>query len=293
MTTWTAQHAQVDLTHGRTTPPPGEPSVGEPDRPGTSAASYADSRAPTPGSGTSRTVSRARLTLDAQGDPTRGFIFQIGSTLTTASTSSVVLTNGASPCNVYWQVGSSATAIGGRQQTSSARSWPTTSITVEHAAPTCIGRMLARNGRGDAGHQHVHQRQAAPRAARHARRARRRSPAAAPATPGAYADPGHRPSRPERATPAVWAARATPATSRRPQAGPRNAPGGEPSDPAAHARQARETCTDGFSARVRGSLVKSVVFRLDGKRIATQPPLTVPRLRQGRRRRAGTRSRPR
>ena len=37
------------------------------------------------------------LTLDAQGDPTAQFVFQIGSTLTTASASSVVLVNGASP----------------------------------------------------------------------------------------------------------------------------------------------------------------------------------------------------
>ena len=49
------------------------------------------------------------LTLDAQGDPNAAFIFQIGSTLLTASASSVVLINGASPCNVFFQVGSSAT----------------------------------------------------------------------------------------------------------------------------------------------------------------------------------------
>ena len=36
-------------------------------------------------------------------------MFQAGSTLTTASASSVVLINGANPCNVFWQVGSSAT----------------------------------------------------------------------------------------------------------------------------------------------------------------------------------------
>jgi Ice-binding-like len=49
------------------------------------------------------------LTLDAQGNPNAVFIFQIGSTLMTASNSSVLLTNSASACNVYWQVGSSAT----------------------------------------------------------------------------------------------------------------------------------------------------------------------------------------
>ena len=50
-----------------------------------------------------------QLTLDAQGDPNAQFVFVIGSTLTTASASSVILTNGASPCNVYWKIGSSAT----------------------------------------------------------------------------------------------------------------------------------------------------------------------------------------
>ncbi len=51
------------------------------------------------------------LTLDAQGDPSAVFIFQSASTLITASASRVVLINGASPCNVYWQVGSSATLV--------------------------------------------------------------------------------------------------------------------------------------------------------------------------------------
>lgn len=50
-----------------------------------------------------------QLTLDAQGDPAAQFVFKIGSSLTTASASSVRLLNGASPCNVFWQVGSSAT----------------------------------------------------------------------------------------------------------------------------------------------------------------------------------------
>jgi Ice-binding-like len=49
------------------------------------------------------------LTLDGQGNPNAVFIFQIGSTLTTASAASVLLLNGASACNVFWQVGSSAT----------------------------------------------------------------------------------------------------------------------------------------------------------------------------------------
>jgi len=52
-----------------------------------------------------------QLILDGQGNPSSVFIFQIGSTLTTASNATVVLINGAQPCssNIFWQVGSSAT----------------------------------------------------------------------------------------------------------------------------------------------------------------------------------------
>jgi ice-binding like protein len=52
------------------------------------------------------------LTLDAQHNPNAIFLFQIGTTLTTASNSSVVVINSSQSCNgsnVLWQVGSSAT----------------------------------------------------------------------------------------------------------------------------------------------------------------------------------------
>jgi hypothetical protein len=48
------------------------------------------------------------LTLNATSNPNGVFIFQIGSTFTTAANSAVVI-NGGSPCNVFYQVGSSAT----------------------------------------------------------------------------------------------------------------------------------------------------------------------------------------
>ncbi len=61
-------------------------------------------------------ASSAQLTgtvnLDAQGNPNAAWLFQVTSSLTTASNSAVVLVNGATPCNnnnVTWQVGSSAT----------------------------------------------------------------------------------------------------------------------------------------------------------------------------------------
>lgn len=49
------------------------------------------------------------LTLDAEGSADAVFIFQIGSTLTTASASSVDVVNGGIDCNVWWNVASSAT----------------------------------------------------------------------------------------------------------------------------------------------------------------------------------------
>jgi hypothetical protein len=81
------------------------------------------------------------LTLDANGDPNAVFIFQMGSTLITASGSHVVLTGGAQPSNVFWQVGSSAT-LGTYSQLSGsilalASITLTTGVTVD-------GRALAR-----------------------------------------------------------------------------------------------------------------------------------------------------
>jgi outer membrane autotransporter protein len=49
------------------------------------------------------------LRLNGLGNPNAVFIFNIGSTLTTASASSVLLINGAQGGNVFWRVGSSAT----------------------------------------------------------------------------------------------------------------------------------------------------------------------------------------
>jgi hypothetical protein len=83
------------------------------------------------------------LTLDAQGNANAVFIFQIGSTLTTASASSVVLINGGSVCNVFWQVGSSATL--GTTTSFVGNILALTSITLTTGA-TVNGRALARNG---------------------------------------------------------------------------------------------------------------------------------------------------
>jgi len=83
------------------------------------------------------------LTLDAQGDPSEVFIFQAGSTLLTASNSTVALINGAQPCNVFWQVGSSATL--GVGSTFIGTILALTSITANTSA-LIQGRLLARSG---------------------------------------------------------------------------------------------------------------------------------------------------
>src|SRR3984957_15581974 len=83
------------------------------------------------------------LTLDAGGDPNAVFIFQAPSTLVTDSASSVILTNGAQACNVFWQVGSSATL--GTDSAFSGSILALTSISV-NTGDTVAGRALARNG---------------------------------------------------------------------------------------------------------------------------------------------------
>lgn len=65
-------------------------------------------------------IAGSNLTLDAQGDPNAKFIFQCAAGLTVgtagpAGARSIILINGASAANVFWQVGSAATinAAGG------------------------------------------------------------------------------------------------------------------------------------------------------------------------------------
>lgn len=84
------------------------------------------------------------LTLDAQNNPNALFVFQIGSTLTTASNSSVLVVNGVDACNVYWQVGSSATL--GTTTAFLGNILALASITLNTGAKIEDGRALARTG---------------------------------------------------------------------------------------------------------------------------------------------------
>uniref|UniRef100_UPI0019657D36 ice-binding family protein n=1 Tax=Nocardioides sp. 616 TaxID=2268090 RepID=UPI0019657D36 len=83
------------------------------------------------------------VTLDAQGDPNAVFLLRSASTLTTASDSKVSLINRASPCNVFWQVGSSATL--GTRTDFAGTVMALTSATLNTGARV-DGRVLARNG---------------------------------------------------------------------------------------------------------------------------------------------------
>ena len=79
------------------------------------------------------------LTLNGSGI----YIFQIGSTLVTASGARVRLIGGAQPCQIFWQVGSSATIA--TSTTFVGTIMALTSIAMQTGA-TLNGRALARNG---------------------------------------------------------------------------------------------------------------------------------------------------
>jgi Ice-binding-like len=88
-------------------------------------------------------LSSGSVTLDAQGDPNAVFIFQIDSTLITGSSTTILLAGGAQACNVFWQVGSSATLGTGTHFVGTIMA--SASITATTAA-TIHGRLLARTG---------------------------------------------------------------------------------------------------------------------------------------------------
>ena len=85
------------------------------------------------------------LTLNMQGNPNSFFLFKIGSTLTTASGSSIALINpGGATCppNLFWHVGSS------RVHARAVRSWGTSWRSPASRRPRgpIAGEALARNG---------------------------------------------------------------------------------------------------------------------------------------------------
>lgn len=83
------------------------------------------------------------VTLDGAGNADAVFIFQAGTSLTTGAGSRVLLTNGAQACNVFWQLGSSATIGTGTAFVGTIMA--STSITLTTGA-TLQGRALASTG---------------------------------------------------------------------------------------------------------------------------------------------------
>ena len=112
--------------------------------PATAVATELGGRTLTPGVYTSPTLAiTGTLYLDTQGDPSAVFVFQSSSTLITASASTVVVLNSPTACNVFWQVGSSATL--GTNSSFLGTILAETSITATTQA-SIRGRLLARNG---------------------------------------------------------------------------------------------------------------------------------------------------
>jgi outer membrane autotransporter protein len=84
------------------------------------------------------------LTLNGNNNPSALFIFNIGSTLTTASAARVSLTNGANGGNVFWLVGSSATL--GDTTSFAGDILALTSISLNNAVTITCGAALAQTG---------------------------------------------------------------------------------------------------------------------------------------------------
>jgi Ice-binding-like len=83
------------------------------------------------------------VTLDAGGNANAVWVFKIGSTLTTASDSSVLMINGGQQCKVFWAVGSSATLGTGTSFIGNILAVASITLTTD---ATVIGRTLAING---------------------------------------------------------------------------------------------------------------------------------------------------
>jgi hypothetical protein len=183
------------------------------------------------------------LTLDAEGDPNAQFVFEIAAELTTAPASSVLLINGASPCNVYWQVGSSATldtttAFQGNLMALS-------DISLNNGA-TVLGRVLARNGQISL----INNVLTKPLCASE-------TPVGTPAGPGTGGSNSGG-SGGNAGTGAGAPGNGSPA--RKPT-----------SNGTAVLRPApRDACTEGFRATVSGKKIERVSYSLDGTRIASR-----------------------
>jgi hypothetical protein len=214
--------------------------------------------------GAYRYTSSAQLTgplvLDAANDPNAQFVFTITSALTTAPGSSVQLVRGASPCNVFWQVGSSATLDTTTAFQGNLMAYA--SISLNNGA-SVQGRVLARNGQVslinnviDGSACVTSSSTPTPTSTTSGEPATGPvatdgGPTAGSGSPGASTPLGAEPP----ASGSTTKTKKGRASLRRTPRSP-GAPG--------------KACTAGFSGTVRGRQIKRVVFRLDGKRIANR-----------------------
>ncbi len=209
-----------------------------------------------------------QLTLDAAGDPNAQFVFEIGSTLTTASASSVRLINGASPCNVYWQIGSSATL--GSTTAFEGNLMAHTSITLNNGS-TVQGRVLANTGAVTLDNNVIDGSMCGPSTTT--------PPVSTPPTTSPTTTPAP-PARPISTTTTPPGRHKTKPGRHKTKPGRHKAP-----PPASHStvptRKGRATltrpkpappaaCAAGFTATVSGVEIKHVVFGIDGKRLASR-----------------------
>jgi len=191
------------------------------------------------------------LTLDARGDPNAVFVFQAGSTLTVGSASRVVLTGGAQACNVFWQVGSSATIGSASAFAGNVLAMMSISLTT---GATLDGRALARNGAVTLDTNTI------------------TKAACATPTSGSTAPGG-----------APGAGSQTGSTSG-------NSPSGRAAGASARLSGPRHCVAGDFRARVRGRRIAAVTFFVDGRRhrtVRAAPGRTVFTLRVDPRRQGG------
>jgi Ice-binding-like len=94
-------------------------------------------------SGSEMKFSASTLTLDGQGDPNAQWIFQVATALTTATTTSFILENGAKAENVFWAIGSSATI--GYSSSFIGNIFAQKAVSFGHDS-TIYGRALAQTG---------------------------------------------------------------------------------------------------------------------------------------------------